>query len=122
MKFEVLEVAREMVRSAVPLLRKLVQVDRHLEDQLRRALVSVPSKIAEGNRRLGKDRIYLFSTAAGSADEAINHLQIAVALGYLSDGEISATAALADRVLAMLYRLGVGLAASGRRATGSRGR
>jgi len=109
-----------MLRSAKPLLHRMAQVDRHLEDQLRRAVVGVPSKIAEGNRRLGKDRIYLFSAAAGSADEAITHLRIAAALGHLSDDDISATVAFADRVLAMLYRLGVASAASGRRATGSR--
>jgi four helix bundle protein len=65
----------------------------------------VPANIAEGNRRAGRDRRHLWHVAAGSADEVCAHLRVAEAWGYVSGGDIAEVLALADRVLAMLWRL-----------------
>jgi four helix bundle protein len=69
------------------------------------AASSVAANVAEGNPRQGKDRLYLFSVAAGSADETRVHLRVAQALGYLEPEQIAASLRLADRQLAVLYRL-----------------
>jgi len=73
--------------------------------QLRRARTSVPLNIREGNRRRGKDRVYLWNVAAGSADEIVGCLLTAEAAGYVEASAITQSLELADRVLAMLHRL-----------------
>ena len=55
-----------------------------LADQLRRAVTSIPSNIAEGNGRASnKDYAHFLSIARGSLYETINHLDIAESLGYV---------------------------------------
>jgi len=56
-----------------------------LVDQLRRAAVSVPSNIAEGNGRSRTgDYLRHLSVAVGSLHELETQIQIATRLGYLS--------------------------------------
>jgi four helix bundle protein len=74
--------------------------------QLRRALSSVALNIAEGNHSQGGLRIARFSTAAGSNAEARTALRVAVAWGYVPDGEVRAGDERLDVVAAILYRLG----------------
>ena len=61
-------------------------------DQLRRAVVSVPSNIAEGfGRDSHKDFSHFLSQARGSLYEVSTQLEVAIRLGYMeSDGEIVA--------------------------------
>jgi four helix bundle protein len=101
-RFEVMEVALEMVRAVAWIIGG-VQGD--LAGQLRRAASSVPLNIAEGNRRGGRDRMYHFRVAAGSCDETRAALRVAVAWGDVGARDVAPALALADRVLAMLYRL-----------------
>jgi four helix bundle protein len=61
--------------------------------------------VREGNRRVGRDRLHGFRIAAGSADELVGALDVAEVLGYLAPVDLAEPFALADRVLAMLYRL-----------------
>ena len=57
-----------------------------LSDQLRRAVVSIPSNIAEGsNRNTDKEFIQFLYIALGSACEVETQLIIASRLGYLQD-------------------------------------
>ncbi|MBV8513842.1 MAG: four helix bundle protein [Acidobacteria bacterium] len=56
-----------------------------LSNQLRRAAVSVPSNIAEGQARFSSRDFYRFlSVARGSLVEIETQLQIALNLGYLT--------------------------------------
>ena len=56
-----------------------------LTDQLRRAVVSIPSNIAEGcGRSSNKDYAHFLSIARGSLYETMTQLQIAVNLGYIA--------------------------------------
>ena len=61
-----------------------------LANQLRRAAVSVPSNIAEGQARKlpGEFRRYL-RMALGSLAEIDTQLVLATELGYLTDGDVS---------------------------------
>ena len=103
-KFEALEVAVELVGAMRPIVEQVRRQDRDLAEQMRRATTSVPSNIAEGSRRQGRDRNHHFSIAAGSADEARVQLRIALAWGYVEQVSVGPALALVDRVLAMLWR------------------
>lgn len=62
--------------------------DWSLRDQIRRAVVSIPSNIAEGFERGGtKEFIQFLSIAKGSAGEVLTQLHISKDLGYLSAEE-----------------------------------
>jgi four helix bundle protein len=103
--FHVYEVARELARASRPLIERIERRDRGLADQARRAAQSAMLNIREGNRRAGRDRLHSFRIAAGSADELVGALEVAEVMGYVAAADIAAPLALADRVLAMLYRL-----------------
>ena len=56
-----------------------------LTSQIRRAVVSIPANIAEGQgRRLTKEYLYFLANARGSLLELDTHLEIAVRVNYLS--------------------------------------
>ena len=87
--FEYLEawqVARKLVVKVYKLVRKLPDEERFaLCDQLRRAVVSVPSNIAEGNSRMAvKEQIHFFEIAFGSLMEVYCQLQLAADLEYIT--------------------------------------
>ena len=104
-RFIVLDLSIEIVR----LLRQPVaRVQTHnpgLASQIRRAATSIALNVSEANRRSGADRRQRFRIAAGSADETRTGLELALAWGYLREGEIEKPSAVIDRVLGMLYSL-----------------
>ena len=105
MAFQVEAVAFELVGAIRPVLAHIKRFDRSLADQLTRAASSVALNIAESNYSdPGNRRARLF-TAAGSANETRAALRLAVSLGYCEGGSTASAAALADRVVAMLWRL-----------------
>ena len=61
--------------------------------------------LKEGSRRHGGDKTHAFRVAAGSADEVLGALEVAVAWGYLGESTTERARALLDRLGAMLYRL-----------------
>jgi len=80
-----------------------------LTDQLRRAVVSIPSNIAEGNGRCGnKDYAHFLAIARGSLFETMTQLQIAQDLGYAdNDAEIeSLSIEVGNMLTAMLKKYG----------------
>lgn len=76
---------KELVKAVYAKLRAFPQEERYaLCDQLRRAVVSVPSNIAEGyGRDTHKDFAHFLSLATGSLYEVATQLDIAVDLGYI---------------------------------------
>ena len=87
--FRELEVWRESMDLVVlvyGLLDKLPNHERYaLCDQLRRAVISIPSNIAEGfGRDSHKEFAHFLSIARGSLYEVDTQLEIAERMGYLS--------------------------------------
>jgi len=68
---------------------KSFQKDFGLKDQIRRASVSIPSNISEGDE-LGTDKqaVRQFYIAKGSSAEVFTQIIIAGRIGYLEDSEI----------------------------------
>ena len=78
--------AMDLVREVYRLSKTFPTDERYaLTDQLRRAVVSIPSNIAEGNGRASNaDYGHFLAIARGSLYETMTQLQIAVNLGYVS--------------------------------------
>ena len=102
--------AMELVRLVYQVTRRFPVDERFaLTDQLRRAVVSIPSNIAEGNGRgSNKDYAHFLSIARGSLYETMTQLRIAKDLGYLDDySQFEDIAAEVGRMLgAMLKKYG----------------
>ena len=103
--------------------------DWGLRDQIRRAAVSIPSNIAEGDE-LGTDRqaIKFFYTAKGSSAEVLTQAIIAYEIGYLRGKHFDHIKKECHVISAMLTRLIQARSAdtsrkdkgAGRKAQGSR--
>ena len=77
-----------------------------LISQLRRAAVAIPSNIAEGRNRLGAAEFRRFvSIARGSVAEVETQLAVAVALGFVSAGDIASLSSRLDELSKMLFGL-----------------
>ena len=76
----------ELVKAVYALSKAFPADERYaLTDQLRRAVVSIPSNIAEGSGRASNaDYGHFLSIARGSLYETMTQLQVAVDLGYIS--------------------------------------
>jgi len=74
-----------LVRLVYAVVKRLPADERYaLADQIRRAVVSIPSNIAEGaGRASNRDYGHFLSIARGSLYETINQLEIAQDLGYI---------------------------------------
>lgn len=81
--------AKLLVREVYSLMDKFPKYETYaLSDQLRRAVVSVPSNIAEGSGRFSiKEKIHFIEIAYGSLTETLCHLDIAHDLDYINDKE-----------------------------------
>ncbi len=87
----VYEESKELVKSVYQLLEKFPKYETYaLGDQLRRAVVSVPSNIAEGSGRFSiKEKIHFIEIAYGSLTECLCQLDIAHDLEYITDEEFN---------------------------------
>ena len=97
----------ELVVEVYGLVKKLPKEETYaLSDQMRRAVVSIPSNIAEGNAR-GSEKEFLrfLSIAQGSNAEIETQLLICVQLGYLYEGEIQTALVLSEEVSKMIRGL-----------------
>ena len=83
--------SKELVKSVCRLLEKFPKYETYaLGDQLRRAVVSVPSNIAEGSGRFSvKEKIHFIEIAYGSLTEVLCQLDIAHDLSYITDDEFN---------------------------------
>ena len=80
--------------------------DFGLRDQMRRAAVSIPSNIAEGDERdTDKEAIRFFYIAKGSLAELITQVEIAVEVGYLTSSQVEELAMESEKIAKMLGAL-----------------
>jgi four helix bundle protein len=75
-------------------------------DQIRRAVISVPSNIAEGSGRKSlKEQIRFLEIAYGSLMETYNQLLIAIELCYISEESVETIKPRIDAVAKMINGL-----------------
>ena len=89
-KLEAYKYARALVRSVYNKIGKLPPEEKYeLSDQLRRAVVSVPSNIVEGMSRIApKEQLHFLEISYGSLMEVLAQLQLSVDLGYITNEDL----------------------------------
>ena len=96
--------AMDLATEIYRLTKKLPKEELYgLTNQLRRAAISIPSNIAEGNARFSaKEYVRFLSIARGSNAEVETQLLLCVRLDYLTSAEIEETLSLNDEIGKML--------------------
>lgn len=81
--------AKQLVKFVYELIQKFPKEEQYaLCDQLRRAVISIPSNIAEGsNRQTDKDQAHFYTMAYGSLMEVLAQMDVALDLNYISADE-----------------------------------
>lgn len=80
--------------------------DFGLRDQIRRAAVSIPSNIAEGDERdTNKDSVRFLYIAKGSLAELLTQLEICKEIGYISNEEFLYLSEEYTKIAKMLGKL-----------------
>ena len=99
--------AKELVKKVYELLKKFPREEQYaLCDQLRRAVISLPSNIAEGTGRVSsKDQAHFFTIAYGSLMEVLAQMDVACDLGYISNDEFNEIEKLIDTEAKLLTGL-----------------
>jgi len=105
MAFQVKELSIQLIEVLAPLIPRIKQRDKSLADQLSRAATSIALNSGEAELSdPGNRKARLFS-AAGSANETLTALRVAVAWRYVPARETEAATALARRIVAILWRM-----------------
>ena len=103
---EVWRLGMDAVESVYAVTRRFPRDERYsLTNQLRRAAISIPSNIAEGNeRRTSPDQLRFVGHARGSLAELETQLEIGYRLGYADFAELTPTVELLDHLGRKLTR------------------
>ena len=82
--------AKELAKLVYQLVAKFPPYEQFaLSSQVRRAVISVPSNIAEGTGRMSmKEKIHFLEISYGSLMETYCQLQIAVELNYITNEDL----------------------------------
>ncbi len=104
----------ELAKEAYRITRLLPREECYvLSEQMRRAAVSIPSNIAEGqSRNTKKDFINFLSIAKGSNAELETQCILCVELGFVQQAEISKALLLSHEIGRMLTALKKALSSS----------
>ena len=99
--------SRQLVVSVYQLLDNFPKFEKYaLCDQIRRAIVSVPSNLAEGSGRSSlKEQIHFIEISYGSLMEAYNQLIIANDLNYIDEQSLKSLKPAIDTVARLLNGL-----------------
>ena len=83
--------ARLLVKDVYLVTKSFPSEERFsMTDQIKRAVVSIASNIAEGSGRFSpKEKLHFLSIAYGSLTELSCQLTLCWDLGYLTDGQVS---------------------------------
>lgn len=106
-KLNVWQEAKKLVVQVYHLLDSFPKFENYaLCDQIRRAIVSVPSNIAEGSvRKSLKEQVRFLEISYGSLMEAYNQLLIAIDLTYITEDSVNAIKPSIDSVAKMINGL-----------------
>lgn len=106
-KLNVWQEAKKLVVDVYQLLDCFPKFEKYaLCDQIRRAIVSVPSNIAEGCGRVSiREQVHFLEIAYGSLLEAFNQLLIAIELNYITEKSVEEIKPTIDAVAKMLNGL-----------------
>ncbi len=106
-KLNVWQEAKKLVVDVYNLLDAFPKFEKYaLCDQIRRAVVSVPSNIAEGSGRKSlKEQIHFLEISYGSLMETYNQLLIAIDLTYISEESVENIKPRIDSVAKMINGL-----------------
>ena len=99
--------AKKLVVDVYHLLDSFPNFEKYaLCDQIRRAIVSVPSNIAEGSGRKSlKEQIHFLEISYGSLMETYNQLLIAIDLSYITEQSVEDIKPRIDNVAKMINGL-----------------
>ncbi|MDR5658770.1 four helix bundle protein [Serpentinicella sp. ANB-PHB4] len=86
---QIYQLAKDIVKFNYRLTKKFPSEEKYaLIQQMNRAVVSVPSNIAEGtSRKSNKDKAHFVNIAYGSLMELVCQMEIALELGYIEESE-----------------------------------
>jgi four helix bundle protein len=105
MAFQALELGLELIGTLQPLMARIRQRDKSLADQIARAASSTALNLGEAEMSdPGNRKARLFS-AAGSANETLTALRVAVAWRHLSESQQEPSAVLLRRINAILWKM-----------------
>ena len=106
-KLNVWQEAKKLVVEVYRLLDEFPKFENYaLCDQIRRAVISVPSNIAEGSGRKSlKEKNHFLEISYGSLMETYNQLLIAVALSYITEESVNIVKPSIDSVAKMINAL-----------------
>ena len=101
---EVYKESKTLVKQVYAFIRKFPREEQYaLCDQLRRAVISIPSNLAEGSGRTSaKDQAHFFEMAFGSLMEVDCQIDIAYDLDYVSSDEHEEVSLQISQVAALL--------------------
>ena len=105
MSFDAYDAALLLIRQLRELLPLIQRHDTELAAQIHDAASSAHLNLAEGRRRIGKDRTNRYRITAGSADEVRAGLEQAEAWGCVARDRLLPLLETCDRLLAMTWRL-----------------
>ncbi|MBQ9650684.1 MAG: four helix bundle protein [Prevotella sp.] len=106
-KLDVYHLSKQYVIQVYQLLRGYPDYEKYaMCDQLRRAVISIPSNIAEGAGRMAiKERLHFYDIAYGSLTESICQLEISKDLNYIDEEQFSLLEQTASRISMTLIAL-----------------
>ena len=106
-KLKVWQESRKLVGEIYNLVRKFPSEEKYaLGDQIRRAIVSVPSNIAEGSGRGSlKEQIHFVEIAYGSLMETYCQLQVAADLNFIQETDLETIKPRISSISSMLIGL-----------------
>ena len=106
-KLNVYHKAKQLVVDVYDLIKTFPKDEMYLlNNQLQRAVISIPSNIAEGMGRFSiKERIHFIEIAFGSLTETMCQLEIAESLQYMNHEQLS----IFDTEIKEIARMLIGL-------------
>ena len=104
-RLDVYKAAVGFLGLACKLLSKIPRGNADLNDQLRRAALSVPLNIAEGSGKFSRDAVRFYTIARGSALECAAILDALETIGAVDQAELVDAREILERVVSMLTGL-----------------